>query len=124
MAKEKIKVSFLIDKDAVKETAFGICKTPDEYNEVEAIISNSEELVRDATSEEDEEKKAKMYDLFSVSAVDIIMMNNKDLLLTKRADAFTEKHDKTDDDDANIQVLKLDGGKVKEIIKSIFGKED
>lgn len=93
MAKEKIKVSVIIDKEAVKKLAFSLSKTPEEYREVEKILNDNEEVVRDNTEETDEKVTAAGNRLFSKVALDTIICNNKDLIMSKNAEKACEDVD-------------------------------
>ena len=128
MAKEKIKVSVIIDKEAVKNIAFRVSSTPEEYKEVEKIIDSSYEIVHDNTEETDEDVAEAGNILIGKIGLNSILRANKDLLLTKRLDEENnddEEPDNNDDDGkgANVEVVKLSVDQVKEIIKNIFGKE-
>lgn len=93
MAKEKIKVSVIIDKEAVKKLAFSLSKTPEEYREVEKILNDNEEVVRDNTEETDEKVIAAGNRLFSKVALDTIIRNNKGLIMSKNAEKACEDVD-------------------------------
>lgn len=127
MAKEKIKVSVIINKEAIKNIAFRVSSTPEEYKEIEKIIDSNEEIVHDNTEETDEDVAKAGDILIGKIGLNSILRANKDLLLTKRLDE-QDKHDEEPDDNdgdgAKVEVIKLNGDKAKEIIKSIFGKED
>lgn len=125
MAKEKIKVSVIINKEAIKNIAFRVSSTPEEYKEIEKIIDSNEEIVHDNTEETDEDVAKAGDNLIGKIGLNSILRANKDLLITKRLDE-QDKHDEEPDgnDGAKVEVIKLNGDKVKEIIKSIFGKED
>ena len=128
MAKEKIKVSLIIDKEAVKNIAFRVSSTPEEYKEVEKIIDSSDEIVYDNTEDTDEDVAKAGNILIGKIGLNSILRANKDLLLTKRLDEENKHDEEPDNNDgdcngANVQVVKLSGNKVKEIIKNIFGKE-
>ena len=128
MAKEKIKVSVIIDKEAVKNIAFRVSSTPEEYKEVEKIIDSSDEIVYDNTEETDEDVAKAGNILIGKIGLNSILRANKDLLLTKRLDEENKHDEESDINDgdgkgANVEVVKLSGDKVKEIIKDIFGKE-
>lgn len=125
MAKEKIKVSVIIDKEAIKNIAFRVSSTPEEYKEIEKIIDSNEEIVHDNTEETDEDVAKAGDNLIGKIGLNSILRANKDLLITKRVDE-QDKHDEEPDgnDGAKVEVIKLNGDKAKEIIKSIFGKED
>lgn len=125
MAKEKIKVSVIINKEAIKNIAFRVSSTPEEYKEIEKIIDSNEEIVHDNTEETDEDVAKAGDNLIGKIGLNSILRANKDLLITKRVDE-QDKHDEEPDgnDGAKVEVIKLNGDKAKEIIKSIFGKED
>lgn len=93
MAKEKIKVSVIIDKEAVKKLAFSLSKTPEEYREVEKILNDNGEVVRDNTEETDEKVIAAGNRLFSKVALDTIIRNDKDLIMSKNAEKACEDVD-------------------------------
>ena len=127
MAKEKIKVSFLIDKQAVLDCAFRNSKSEEEYKQVKEIIVPKDEIVRDVEKFSDnEEEVTEMTKFFAAIGVDEIAFQNKDLLITKRLDEWNKHKEEPGDNDGdeNIKVVELSGDKAKEIIKSIFGKED
>lgn len=120
MEKEKIKVSVIIDKEAVKNIAFRVSSTPEEYKEVEKIIDSSYEIVHDNTEETDEDVAEAGNIHIGKIGLNSILRANKDLLLTKRLD---EENNDDDGKGANVEVVKLSGDQVKEIIKKVFGKE-
>ena len=91
MAKEKIKVSVIIDKEAVKKLAFKLANSPKGYQEVEKIIDKKEELVRDYTEENDEKVVDSANNVFGKVGIDIILSDNKDLIMSKEAEEFNEK---------------------------------
>ena len=124
MAKEKIKVSVIIDKEAIKNIAFRVSSTPDEYKEVEKIVDSNDEIVHDNTEETDEDVDKAWNILIGKIGLNSILRANKDLLLTKRLDEESKQDDEQGGNDANVQVVKLSGDKVKEIIKSVFGGKE
>lgn len=128
MEKEKIKVSVIIDKEAVKNIAFRVSSTPEEYKEVEKIIDSSYEIVHDNIEETDEDVAEAGNILIGKIGLNSILRANKDLLLTKRLDEENNDDEEPDNNDgdgkgANVEVVKLSGDQVKEIIKKVFGKE-
>lgn len=129
MAKEKIKVSVIIDKEAVKNIAFRASQAPEEYKEVEKIIDNNDEILHDNTEETDEDVKKAGNILIGKIGLNSILRANKDLLITKRLDE-EDKHDEEPDNNdgdgngANINVVKISGDKAKEILKSLLGDND
>ena len=121
MAKEKIKVSAIIDKEAVKNLAFAVAEPPEEYSEVEDVINDTEELVRDFTEEKSEKIAKSGNDVFGRLALDILLCENKGLLMSKNADNSVEKPDKS-----GFVVVELTKEQAKEItdkIKSFTNKE-
>lgn len=131
MAKEKIKVSFLIDKQAVLNCAFRNCKSEEEYKQVKEIIEAKDEIVRDVEKFSDnEEEVTEMTKFFASIGVDEVVWQNKDLAISKRLEdenKHDEEQDNNDGDDngENLSVVKISGNKAKEILKSLLdGKED
>lgn len=131
MAKEKIKVSFLIDKQAVLDCAFRNCKSEEEYKQVKDIIEPKDEIIRDVEKFSDnEEEVTEITKFFASIGVDEVVWQNKDLAISKRLDEQNKHDEEQDDNDgddngANLSVVKISGNKAKEILKSLLdGKED
>lgn len=91
MAKDKIKVSVIIDKKALIDKAFNAAKTQEEFNEVRLIIEDSDEFVRDSTQIEDEERRNAHNDLFAVFALDMLVYKYSQTKMALRMDAENAK---------------------------------
>lgn len=130
MAKEKIKVSFLIDKQAVLDCAFRNCKSEEEYKQVKDIIEPKDEIIRDVENFSDnEEEVTEMTKFFASIGVDEIVWQNKDLAISKRLDEqnkHDEEPDNNDGDGATMKCVKLTKEQAKEFIEkfgSMFGED-
>ncbi len=91
MDKDKIIVSVVIDKQALVDSAFGISKTPSEFNEIKKVIDGKNQFTRDIDEVEDERKKENNTNLFSNIALDIILSDHPELAITKRLNSLEGK---------------------------------
>ena len=91
MNKEKIIVSVVIDKQALVDRAFDISKNPSEFNEIVKVIDGKNQFTRDLDEVEDEGKKENNTKLFSNIALDIILSDNPELVITKRLNSLEDK---------------------------------
>lgn len=91
MAKDKIKVSVIIDKKALIDKAFSAAKTQEEFNEVRLIIEDSDEFVRDSTQLEDEERRKAHNDGFAALALDMLVCKYNQTKMAQRMDAENAK---------------------------------
>lgn len=91
MDKDKIIVSVVIDKQALIDRAFGISKTPSEFNELKKVIDGKNQFTRDIDEIDDEGKKENNTNLFAVIALDIILCDNQELAITKRLKSLDDK---------------------------------
>lgn len=87
MAKDKIIVSVVIDKQALVDRAFDISKNPSEFNELKKVIDGKNQFTRDIDEINDEDKKENNTNLFASVALDIIISDNPELGVTKRLEA-------------------------------------
>lgn len=91
MAKDKIIVSVVIDKQALVDRAFDISKNPSEFNELKKVIDGKNQFTRDLDEVEDEGKKANNTNLFAHIALDIILGDHQELAITKRLNSLEDK---------------------------------
>lgn len=91
MAKDKIIVSVVIDKQALADRAFDISKNPSEFNELKKVIDGKNQFTRDLDEVEDEGKKANNTNLFAHIALDIILCDHPELAITKRLNSLEDK---------------------------------
>lgn len=127
MAKEKIKVSVIINKEAIKNIAFRVSASPEEYKEVEKIIDSNDEILHDNTEETDEDVAKSGDLLIGKIGLNSILRANKDLLLTKRIEE-ENKHDEEPDNNGGgtMKCVKLTKEQAKEFIDkfgSMFEEE-
>ena len=111
MDKDKIIVSVVIDKQALIDRAFDISKTPSEFNELKKVIDGKNQFARDIDEIDDEDKKENNTNLFAGIALDVILCDNQELVITKRFKALNDKKDAYLD-----KIKKLD--ELKEKVKS------
>lgn len=95
MAKDKIKVSVIIDRQALIDKAFRAAETQKEFNEIRLIIEDSDEFVRDATQLEDKEKREAHNNGFSSLALDIILNKHSDTEMAKHMSALRAMEDES-----------------------------
>ena len=93
MDKDKILVSVVIDKQALIDRAFDISKTPSEFNELKKVIDGKNQFARDIDEIDDEDKKENNTNLFAGIALDVILCENQELVITKRFKALKDKKD-------------------------------
>lgn len=91
MAKDKIIVSVVIDKQALIDKAFDISNTPSEFNELKNVIEDKNQFTRDIDEFDDEGKKENNTNLFANIALDIILSDNPELAITKRINSLEDK---------------------------------
>lgn len=91
MAKDKIIVSVVIDKQALVDRAFDISKNPSEFNELKKVIDGKNQFTRDLDEVEDEGKKANNTNLFAHIALEIILCDHPELAITKRLNSLEDK---------------------------------
>lgn len=91
MAKDKIIVSVVIDKQALIDKAFDISNTPSEFNELKKVIEDKNQFTRDIDEFDDEGKKENNTNLFANIALDIILSDNPELAITKRINSLEDK---------------------------------
>lgn len=90
MNKDKIIVSVVIDKQALIDRAFGISKTPSEFNELKKVIDDKNQFARDIDEIDNEGKKENNTNLFAGIALDIILSDNTELAITKRLNSLED----------------------------------
>lgn len=135
MKKEKIKVSFLIDKEAVLNTLYDECESLTEFYELQHVINGKDEFLRDVTEEQDGTKRNVQTDFVSTIALDIVLSLKEDSLLAKRlgkndgSEHEESKEEKKPSGDATITVksLKLSKEQAEEFFASLnamFGEDN
>ena len=93
MANDKIKVSVIIDKQALIDKAFKNAETPDEFKEVKLIIEDSDEFVRDTAKLENEKQRKAYNNFFSSLALDILLIKYDQTNMAVRIDAENAKEE-------------------------------
>lgn len=91
MEKDKIKVSVIIDKQALIDKAFKAADTPEEFKEVRLIVEDSDEFVRDVAQIEDEKQRNASNEFFTNLALDILLCKYSHLSLAVRIKAENDK---------------------------------
>lgn len=136
MKKEKIKVSFLIDKEAVRCNLFDECESMAEFHELLPVIDEKEELLRDVTECQDETRRSVQTDFISTIALDMVLSLKEDSLLAKRLGKNNgsnreelKKREENPSDDTTITVkkLKLRKKQAEELLDSLnamFGEDN
>lgn len=90
MNKDKIIVSVVIDKQALIDRAFGVSKTPSEFNELKKVIDGKNQFARDIDEIDDEGKKENNTNIFAFIALDIILSDNPELAILKRLNSLED----------------------------------
>lgn len=91
MDKDKIIVSVVIDKQALVDRAFDISKNLSEFNEIKKVIDGKNQFTRDIDEIDDEGKRENNTNLFAGIALDIILIDNPELAITKRLNSLDDK---------------------------------
>lgn len=91
MANDKIKVSVIIDKQALIDKAFKAADTPEEFKEVRLIVEDSDEFVRDVAQVEDEKQRNASNEFFVALALDILLCKYSQTKMAVRIEAENTK---------------------------------
>ena len=112
MNKNKLKVSFEIDRYKVIGMLSRNCENAEEYNEIMGILEDKSEFVRDANCNEELASRICNY------ALDSILVENPDLALRKRLD---NQHQADDVPDAISNVTENKGDDAKKLVETLCG---
>lgn len=112
MKKDKIKLSFEVDRFKVIKMLAKNCESAEEYNEMMKIIDGTDEVVRDdATIEKTN----------CVLILDQLLHDNENLALRKRLESEDEtlhNGEGDGDGDSNVKCIEIKG----EVAKDLFDK--
>lgn len=111
MNKDKLKVSFEIDRYKVIGMLSRNCENAEEYNEIMGILEGKSEFVRDANGNEELASRICNY------ALDSILVENPDLALRKRLD----KEQKVEDAPDVSNVIEIKGDDAKKLVETLCG---
>ena len=111
MNKDKLKVSFEIDRYKVIGMLSRNCENAEEYNEIMDILEGKNEFVRDANGNEELASRICNY------ALDSILVENPDLALRKRLD----KEQKGEDTPDVSNVIEIKGDDAKKLVDTLCG---
>lgn len=111
MNKDKLKVSFVIDRYKVIGMLSRNCENAEEYNEIMGILEGKSEFVRDANGNEELASRICNY------ALDSILVENPDLTLRKRLD----KEQKGEDAPDVSNVIEIKGDDAKKLVETLCG---
>ena len=111
MNKDKLKVSFEIDRYKVIGMLSRNCESAEEYNEIVGILEGKNEFVRDANGNEELASRICNY------ALDSILVENPDLALRKRLD----KEQKGEDTPDVSNVIEIKGDDAKKLVDTLCG---
>jgi hypothetical protein len=111
MNKDKLKVSFEIDRYKVIGMLSRNCENAEEYNEIMGILEGKSEFVRDANGNEELASRICNY------ALDSILVENPDLALRKRLD----KEQKGEDTPDVSNVIEIKGDDAKKLVDTLCG---
>ena len=111
MNKDKLKVSFEIDRYKVIGMLSRNCENAEEYNEIMEILEGKNEFVRDANGNEELASRICNY------ALDSILVENPDLALRKRLD----KEQKGEDTPDVSNVIEIKGDDAKKLVETLCG---
>lgn len=111
MNKDKLKVSFEIDRYKVIGMLSRNCENAEEYNEIMGILEGKSEFVRDANGSEELASRICNY------ALDSILVENPDLALRKRLD----KEQKGEDVPDVSNVIEIKGDDAKKLVDTLCG---
>ena len=112
MNKDKLKVSFEIDRYKVIGMLSRNCENAEEYNEIMGILEDKSEFVRDANCNEELASRICNY------ALDSILVENTDLALRKRLDKEQKGEDAPD---GFSNVIEIKGDDAKKLVETICG---
>jgi hypothetical protein len=110
MNKDKLKVSFEIDRYKVIGMLSRNCENAEEYNEIMEILEGKNEFVRDANGNEELASRICNY------ALDSILVENPDLTLRKRLDK-----EQKDEDVPDSNVIEIKGDDAKKLVETLCG---
>lgn len=110
MNKDKLKVSFEIDRYKVIGMLSRNCENAEEYNEIMEILEGKNEFVRDANGNEELASRICNY------ALDSILVENPDLTLRKRLDKEQKAEDVPDSN-----VIEIKGDDAKKLVETLCG---
>lgn len=111
MNKDKLKVSFEIDRYKVIGMLSRNCENAEEYNEIMGILEGKSEFVRDANGNEELASRICNY------ALDSILVENPDLALRKRLDNEQKGEDTPD----VSNVIEIKGDDAKKLVDTLCG---
>ena len=111
MNKDKLKVSFEIDRYKVIGMLSRNCEDAEEYNEIMGILEGKSEFVRDANGNEELASRICNY------ALDSILVENPDLALRKRLD----NEQKCEDAPDISNVIEIKGDDAKKLVETLCG---
>lgn len=111
MNKDKLKVSFEIDRYKVIGMLSRNCENAEEYNEIMGILEGKSEFVRDANGSEELASHICNY------ALDSILVENPDLALRKRLG----KEQKGEDAPDVSNVIEIKGDDAKKLVETLCG---
>lgn len=111
MNKDKLKVSFEIDRYKVIGMLSRNCENAEEYNEIMGILEGKSEFVRDANGNEELASRICNY------ALDSILVENPDLAFRKRLD----KEQKGEDTPDVSNVIEIKGDDAKKLVDTLCG---
>lgn len=111
MNKDKLKVSFEIDRYKVIGMLSRNCENAEEYNEIMGILEGKSEFVRDANGSEELASRICNY------ALDSILVENPDLALRKHLD----KEQKGEDAPDVSNVIEIKGDDAKKLVETLCG---
>lgn len=112
MNKDKLKVSFEIDRYKVIGMLSRNCENAEEYNEIMDILEGKNEFVRDANGNEELASRICNY------ALDSILVENPDLALRKRLDKEQKGEDALDGFSNVIEIKGDDAKKLVDLISA------
>lgn len=128
MKKDKIKLSFEVDRFKVIKMLAKNCESAEEYNEMMKIIDGTDEVVREDASLES---------THCLLILDRLLHNNENLALRKRLESEDEtlnngeggSGDSDNDGDGNVKCIEIKGNVAKDIFDKLAslagkGKED
>lgn len=117
MKKDKIKLSFEVDRFKVIKMLAKNCESAEEYNEMMKIINSTDEVVRN---------DAEIEETNCVLILDQLLHDNENLALRKRLESEEETlhngengdGDGDNDGDGNVKCIEIKG----DAAKNLFGK--
>lgn len=115
MKKDKIKLSFEVDRFKVIQVLAKNCESEEEYNEMMKIIESTDEVVR---NDKEIEKTN------CVLILDQLLHDNENLALRKRLESKDEpihngEGDGDNDGDSNVKCIEIKGKVAKELFEKI-----